>query len=558
VTAPVIKCWKNTNSGGSTTTSLTIDKPTGASYDGGDDPGNINSGDLLIIICGNDDSTNTAQWDDSSTKPSGFNLLYTTGNSTIAAHFAVFYRVADTTEGTTVDVPSTSSNEMWASYICISGWSGDTGDLIVNTHAGDGTPTPLYIPAITITTADTLCIALAAFDGADSGGFTWTSPYTKREEIYSGSGGNDASGTWASRVMTGTGSTGEAEVTYVSTGDGMIGLQFGIPPASGLSVSAATTARTRTTNSTTVSKSRLVASATEARTRTVNNAKVDLDRSITTATAAGRQRSVYAATIATTTGSAAYIYLPEITIHDPRLLIPEQRFGKPTGPVQIDWTHPLSSGLAGAYLFRDAANVNYANGKVPTIVRASGYPIAYNYTMDFGSHANKAYFNLGIEDNLKVAGHYFGVVVGVQIKPISSSTDEHGILCGWSGISFRWSTWYERLEFYAATTGGSTSTYAGFSSTVRADFEVPAVCGATYAEDGYGRVFVQDGTTSTGSSTTGTLVTPSVDIYIGADPNNSTDNWQWWMHFMYVWNHGITVDVVNRIRSDPYQLFRPA
>jgi len=241
--APTLLCWENADSGGSTTTSLTVNKPTSSSTNG-DRPRNAKKGDLLIILAGSDTSSDTLQWDGTTYFPTGFTFLYCWNNSTIQAGVTAFARVVDGTEGSSFDVPAMDANEMWASCLLIRGWTGSIGDLVVGTRNGDGTPVPLSIPSINTTANNSLCIALASFDGADSGGFTWTSPYTKRAEVYSGSSGNDASGTWATYVKPTTGATGVADVTYVSTGDGMIGFQLAIPPEVQLHVDANLTALT--------------------------------------------------------------------------------------------------------------------------------------------------------------------------------------------------------------------------------------------------------------------------------------------------------------------------
>ena len=74
----------NTQTGSS---SLTITKPA-----------NVASGDLLILIVGSDDSTNTQQYDTFSEDGREWALIREHGDAASDCHIAAFYRVSDGTE----------------------------------------------------------------------------------------------------------------------------------------------------------------------------------------------------------------------------------------------------------------------------------------------------------------------------------------------------------------------------------------------------------------------------------------------------------------------------
>jgi len=130
----------------------------------------------------------------------------------------------------------------------------------------------------------------------------------------------------------------------------------------------------------------------------------------------------------------------------------------------------------------------------------------------------------------------------------------------WPGYLLRYRADYQRFEFYVEATGGSSTTWSANNSCTRASMATatPLVVGATWAEDGYSRIFNPDGTTATGSASSGPLSEYTKNVYLGATPHNAADQWVDYMHFIYVWGRGITVDVVNEIRRDPYQILVPA
>lgn len=71
-------------------------------------PASISTGDLLIILLiGNNGGTNVF-WDDSSNKPSGFTLINI--NDGVTPRFASYYRIADGTESSTINVTSNGTS----------------------------------------------------------------------------------------------------------------------------------------------------------------------------------------------------------------------------------------------------------------------------------------------------------------------------------------------------------------------------------------------------------------------------------------------------------------
>jgi hypothetical protein len=122
-------------------------------------------GDLLIIIVGNDDDTDTAQWDDSTLKPTGFTLISEAGDHLSDCHTAAFWRVADGTEGATVGVNSQAAANNWGIYYRVTG--ADTTSPIDATGADhlQVTGTTAAVTALTTTVEKALIFCAGSTDG---------------------------------------------------------------------------------------------------------------------------------------------------------------------------------------------------------------------------------------------------------------------------------------------------------------------------------------------------------------------------------------------------------
>lgn len=232
--ATSLHCWESSDSGGTTAVNnLDVTKPTSGSTAGPAGAKNAAAGDTLIILVGNDDATATAQWDDSTLKPTGFTLINEVGDATADAHCAAFWRTVDGTEGSTFNVPAQSTNDMWAFCILLSGIDNTTPVHQTGADVSDNTP-PIAITGVTTTIADCLAFYVCAYDGGDDGGFSVSGTgWSELAEEHAGTGVNNASGCCGTRQMSGTGATGTATVAVVVS-DGTVGFQFALAPGNPL------------------------------------------------------------------------------------------------------------------------------------------------------------------------------------------------------------------------------------------------------------------------------------------------------------------------------------
>lgn len=158
---PVIESY-TTAVTASNVTSLAINKPTG-----------VQSGDLLLIFATNEGATTSPEF---TNNLSGWTLLQNYGSDLPDTHSAIYWRIADGSEGSSFTVTSLTSTERLMWCFRISGIDtttpindeagGERGSL--NTYAipTDGTTTGL-----TTTVADCLLLGIVSYDGADGGTF---------------------------------------------------------------------------------------------------------------------------------------------------------------------------------------------------------------------------------------------------------------------------------------------------------------------------------------------------------------------------------------------------
>jgi len=213
--------WTVNDSGGNVESLITLTKPTDATID---------NGDLLLIIVGSDDANPLAgEWN----AVTGWTREFQIGDNTTDVAMAVYWRIADGTEGATQGVTCDTTNELYGWYIHIQG-NDDTTPMDAN---GPGTEynavgTSHAVTGFTVAANDRLAFTVGAFDGGDGHAFTVSGTgWTLGDSQQSGSGASDASGMWATKDVT-SGATGTCTVTSAVT-DGLAGIQFAIASAAG-------------------------------------------------------------------------------------------------------------------------------------------------------------------------------------------------------------------------------------------------------------------------------------------------------------------------------------
>ncbi|PIR84683.1 hypothetical protein COU16_00650 [Candidatus Kaiserbacteria bacterium CG10_big_fil_rev_8_21_14_0_10_47_16] len=221
----VVDFTSNTSSG--TASSLTLTKTASAG-----------AGDVLLLIVGNDDSSNIAQWSNF-TDASGddWTLVNEAGNSSADCHSATYYRVADGGEAATVDVPAQSLDDYWGFYVEVSGANTSTPiDAVgsdVNVSSGTSISFIDFLGTELTTTADeTLAFYVHCFDGGDGFPFNESGEgWVEGADIQTSTSGTQASGSWGTKQVASAGLVGVVAIAQsAGDSDGYSGFQFSIAP----------------------------------------------------------------------------------------------------------------------------------------------------------------------------------------------------------------------------------------------------------------------------------------------------------------------------------------
>lgn len=209
--------------------SFTENSSTGASSFTLTKPASVAAGDLLVIIAANDDTTDLTQFTGDAIP--GFTQISYIGSSVMDIHIAAFYRVADGTEGASFTVTATSSDDLTAWCLRITGANRWAPIDAVN----DGYSAAIIdaiIPAVTTTVNDCLVLACNAYDGGDNGTYTITGTgWTSVDQNVTATGTGNLSAGVAQRDQA-TAGAGTA-CTFNASGaasDGNHGFQFAIAP----------------------------------------------------------------------------------------------------------------------------------------------------------------------------------------------------------------------------------------------------------------------------------------------------------------------------------------
>ncbi len=220
-------------------------------------PSPVNTGDLLLLLVGTE-STSPNQWTDNLT---GWNVHLATQVNT-ESH-AIFWRIADETEDTTIDVVAASSNGLMGYYLVISGV--DTSDPFSGGFV-DTDPTDASVHTFNEVTTDRgNCLGFYYANYGDDGTtFTVALDWIEKDEGTGAISGDIISSCFGTQSLTTAGASGDAVVTAsVSVGAG--GTLFAVQPdftsGSALTDGAATTNRASAANWTLKDSTTLVRTA---------------------------------------------------------------------------------------------------------------------------------------------------------------------------------------------------------------------------------------------------------------------------------------------------------
>lgn len=209
---PVVETYTSNNSGGDIADSVRLGKPTG-----------VETGDLLLIIVGNDNTTPA-----NFSTITGWTRFVHHGDGTSDCNIVCYWRIADGSESDTTQVDAYSPHEIWGWYIRVSG----TNRQKPIDHSGAayvvGSGDSHDILQATSTVDSCLILYALSFDGGDGYPFSVSGTgWSEEAEQQSGSGNQDACGVWGTKEMASAGGAGTATVTS-SIIDGAAAIQFAV------------------------------------------------------------------------------------------------------------------------------------------------------------------------------------------------------------------------------------------------------------------------------------------------------------------------------------------
>ena len=226
--APVLQSGDTvfSSSGGSTVTTLEVTKCT-----------NLVVGNLIVIVAMNDADNQTSQQMNMDNE-TGWNTAEWGGDGSSDCHFAIFWKVATSTETgqSSYTVDSVQSDEIQAWCYRITGHDPSSPIDGVSTKATGGSATNHTVAGYTTVADDVLAMAVLAFDGGDGDPHSVnssTNTWTLEDTNSSGTAGTDVSGCTATKSITGgSAATGNCQFDHSAT-DSAAWVQFGIAFQSG-------------------------------------------------------------------------------------------------------------------------------------------------------------------------------------------------------------------------------------------------------------------------------------------------------------------------------------
>lgn len=213
---PVIEDYTSNNSAGDDVTSLKLGKPAG-----------VQNGDLLLLIAGND----AAEAFTTFNVIAGWTDFGSYGDGNTYCKLIFYRRIANGTEGDSVEITMTTNDEVWGWYIRISNIDETTPINDIGTPLLNASEEVHEITQVTSDVDSCLIIYALAFDGGDGYPFSESNTgWLEEDEQQAGSGQADASGCWGVKALVSAGGAGTVTITSTE-GDGAVAVQVAIAPA---------------------------------------------------------------------------------------------------------------------------------------------------------------------------------------------------------------------------------------------------------------------------------------------------------------------------------------
>jgi len=239
------------------------------------------------------------------------------------------------------------------------------------------------------------------------------------------------------------------------------------------------------------------------------------------------------------------ITLPDKLVREPNLLIPGR---KPTGPVEIDWSHPLTNGLRTCHIFQSTRDlVDNVNGAL--LVSAK---IERNLLNSAGTANSGMYTGT-------LSKHSGEITILAQIKP-SSVSGVQQIYAADDSAPPMIRSWQFRLNaanVEVITFAGAVRATAGATTLLVDNW---ATVGASHSSGGADIVYLNGVIDNTGTNTGALATDLNCPHGIGARPQDSTELREPYggdIAYVYQWDIVLSSAQVADLTRNPYQFLKP-
>ncbi len=216
---PVIESYTTSTTEGSAS-SITMTKPTG-----------VESGDLLLMLMGNENSASGEGFDELA----GWTLHFNYGSTLSDQYLAIYTRISDgdsLEDSPVVPFRAGGNDDGHGWYMRVTGQHGTNPIRVIGLAQEYGGTSSVTVDALTTdTNDDSLAISTVAYDGNDGKPFTetgtgWTLTDYLQSPLAGGGGGGSSSSYSLKEITTPLTTTGTSIITATGGNDGMLGTMF--------------------------------------------------------------------------------------------------------------------------------------------------------------------------------------------------------------------------------------------------------------------------------------------------------------------------------------------
>lgn len=225
----------------------------------------------------------------------------------------------------------------------------------------------------------------------------------------------------------------------------------------------------------------------------------------------------------------------------PGIIVPQRWRQQPRGPVQIDWSNPITRGLVDALIPADLVTVRGARTSTASLVQAHGLAGRARVSTDGASAGvNDLYPTFGL---IAPPITHFGVyrLTGTPGGARRFLGTEQAVSSGYSfapnGTNFR-----------ALVSGGSPTVLTGSAVSTALKCDVHVINGSTQA-------LYENGVLTAGPSAYASYAVASVGYYVGASANTASAGAE--VYLSAVWSRELSAAEIRSLADNPWQIFQP-